>query len=155
MAALARLEGPLREAIHRLKYGDRPQLAEHVVAMTLLEHRVGPGTLVPVPLHRARLRRRGYNQAELLVRAMAGRTGAAWVDGLERVGRQAPQVGRGGPARRAAMSGAFRWRAGEACPAAVVIVDDVLTTGTTLLECALAVRAAGVKRVEALAIALG
>ena len=155
MIAMARLEGPLREALHRLKYGDRPQLAAHVVAATLLERRMAPGILVPVPLHRARRRRRGYNQAELLVRGVANLAGAPWTDALERVRRGAPQVGRGGAERREALAGAFRWRMGRPVPAAVVIVDDVLTTGATLLECSLAARAAGVKRVEALAIALG
>ena len=155
MIALARFEGPLREAIHRLKYGDRPQLASHVVRGTLSRGRLAPGTLVPVPLAAGRRRRRGYNQAELLVQQLAGAAGRSWLDGLERWGRQGPQVGRGGAARREALSGAFRWRAGLEVPDAVVIVDDVLTTGTTLLECALAARAAGAKRVDTLAVALG
>jgi ComF family protein len=155
MIAMARLEGPLRHAVHRLKYGDRPQLTAHIVEATLLARRLAPGTLVPVPLHPARRRRRGYNQAELLVREIARRTSVPWRDALERAGSQGPQVGRGGAARREVMAGAFRWRVGPAPPASVVIVDDVLTTGATLLECARAARAAGVGRVETLAIALG
>ena len=155
MIALARLEGPLRHAVHRMKYGDRPQLAARIVEATLLARRLASGTLVPVPLHRVRRHRRGYNQAELLVREIAERTSLPWLDGLERAGGRAPQVGRGGTARREALAGAFRWQAGRPPPSAVVIIDDVLTTGATLLECARAARAAGVGRIETLAIALG
>jgi ComF family protein len=155
MIAMARLEGPLREAIHRLKYGDRPQLAGHLVDAAIISRRVAPGMLVPVPLNPGRRLRRGYNQAELIVRQIADRSGAPWIDALERLGRHGSQVGRGGAARRAALQGAFRWRPEVPPPPAVVIVDDVLTTGTTLLECALAARSVGVPRVETLAVALG
>jgi ComF family protein len=155
MVAMARLEGPLREAVHRLKYGDRPQLASRIAETVVSRSRLAPGLLVPVPLHPARRRRRGYNQAELLAEALAGLTGAGVVDGLRRRVGAGSQVGRGGEARRQALRGAFEWRDTVPVPAAVVVVDDVLTTGTTLLECALAARRAGVERVETLAVALG
>lgn len=155
MIALARLEGPLRHAIHHLKYGDRPQLAAHLVGATWRRGRIGPGVVVPVPLHPLRRRRRGYNQAELLAAELARLSGGAGpVAALHRGERGGRQVGRGGEARRSALVGAFTW-SGAVIPEAVVIVDDVLTTGTTLLECARAARAAGVRRVDALAIALG
>ena len=155
MIALARLEGPLRNAVHRLKYGDRPQLAAHLVSATWRRARVGPGVVVPVPLHPARRRRRGYNQAELLADELARRSGAlAALSALRRLEAGGRQVGRGGEARRSALGDAFTWSGGF-IPEAVLIVDDVLTTGTTLLECARAARAAGVRRVDTLAIALG
>jgi ComF family protein len=153
MIALARLEGPLRHAIHRFKYGDRPQLAGPLVAATLVERRLAPSAIVPVPLHGDRRRRRGYNQAELLARELARASGVEVIDGLRRV-RSGRQVGRGGAGRREALAGAFVW-VGAGRPDAVLVLDDVLTTGSTLLECALAVRAAGVARVDALALALG
>lgn len=154
MLALSRLEGPLRGAIHRLKYEDRPQMAVSIVRATLDRGRVGPGVIVPVPLHPVRMRQRGYNQAMLLARQLAALTGAECLDGLARVRAGGRQVGRGGAARREAMAGGFEWVAAVA-PPSVVIVDDVLTTGSTLLECALAARRAGVGGVDSLAIAVG
>lgn len=154
MIALARLEGPLRAAVHRLKYGDRPQLAAPIVLATLDRRRIGPGVIVPVPLHRSRRRRRGYNQAQLLAWQLAALTGAECLDGLARVGGRGRQVGRGGASRREALTGGFQWVA-PSVPAAVVLLDDVVTTGSTLLECALAVCRAGVSRIDSLAIALG
>ncbi|HEY8740377.1 MAG TPA: ComF family protein [Candidatus Dormibacteraeota bacterium] len=154
MVALARLEGPLRSAVHRLKYGDRPQLAGPIVRATMVGRRVAPWTIVPVPLHPARRRRRGYNQSLLLAREMAAATGAPCLDALTRLRRGGRQVGRGGGARREVLAGAFAWSA-DTVPGAVLLVDDVLTTGSTLLECALAARAAGVSRVDTLAVALG
>jgi ComF family protein len=154
MLALSRLEGPLRGAIHRLKYEDRPQMAASIVGATLDRRRVGPGVIVPVPLHPSRIRRRGYNQAFLLARQLAALTGGECLDGLARVRAGGRQVGRGGPSRRQALAGGFEWVA-ALVPPSVVIVDDVVTTGSTLLECALAVRRAGVVDVDSLAIALG
>ena len=154
MLALARLEGPLREAIHRLKYGDRPQLAGPVVAAVLVPERVGPGVIVPVPLHPTRLWRRGYNQAELLAREIGKAVSAPVVDGLRRAVRGA-QVGRGGAARRSALAGGFQWDRRLAAPSRVLLLDDVVPTGATLLECSLALRHAGVERIDALAVAAG
>ena len=154
MVALARLEGPLREAIHRLKYGDRPQLAPHLVGATWRRGRLGPGLVVPVPLHPERRRGRGYNQATLLADEVARLSGRAALEGLRRQGVGGRQVGRGGEARRQGLDGAFTW-SGRLVPECIVILDDVLTTGTTLLECARAARLAGVRRVDALAVALG
>ncbi|GAC1327435.1 MAG: phosphoribosyltransferase family protein [Candidatus Dormibacteria bacterium] len=154
MIALARLEGPVREAVHALKYGDRPHLAPPMIEATWQPGRLAPGVVVPVPLHPARLSSRGYNQACLLALALARRTGGTVFEGLERGGVGGRQVGRGGQERRVALRGVFKW-AGGPVPPAVVIVDDVLTTGATLLECALVARAAGARRVDTLAITLG
>ena len=63
------------------------------------------------------------------------------------------QVGRGGEERRRALKGAFAWQGWVA--EEILLVDDVVTTGATLVECARAARAAGVKRVHTLAAALG
>jgi len=148
------LDGPVREAIHRLKYGDRPRLAGPLVELGLSQGDLPAAVIVPVPLSANRRRQRGYNQAETIAREVAGRTGLVLADGLRRVEETGAQVGRSGAERRAALRGAFAWSRGSA-PGEVLLIDDVVTTGTTLTECARALRAAGSYSVQALAVALG
>ena len=147
------LEGPIREAVHRLKYEDRPALATHIADLGLSTGELPPGLVVPVPLGATRLRSRGYNQADLLARRVASRSGRGYRAALVRSRETAAQVGRGGAERREALLGAFSWT--SPVPEEIVVVDDVVTTGATLMECGRAARAAGVRRVHGLAVALG
>jgi predicted amidophosphoribosyltransferase len=108
-------------------------------------------TLTWVPLGRRRRRSRGFDQAEVLARAVAMRTGWPARRLLRRVRETSPQARRSGQARRTALQGAF-----VACarpPPFVVLVDDVLTTGATAAECAEVLQAAGVRRVGLLTLA--
>lgn len=110
-----------------------------------------PDVLVPVPLHRARLRSRGFDQALELARCVA-RLLRLPLDGdlLERARATAPQSELDAGARQANLQGAFRVRAGrKPVPRHVALVDDVMTTGATLHAAAEALRAAGVARVDA------
>jgi predicted amidophosphoribosyltransferase len=109
------------------------------------------GALVPVPLHPARRRRRGFNQAERLARALSRRTGLPVADCLVRGGQNLRQVGRDRPARLAGPAGTVSARG--RVPARAVLVDDVATTGATLAACAAALRAAGSEEVTALVFA--
>ncbi|HXA43373.1 MAG TPA: hypothetical protein VNV65_10740 [Candidatus Solibacter sp.] len=147
------LTGPVREAIHRLKYEDRPHLAAPLADIGVSRSWVPPGVVVPVPLGPQRLRSRGYNQAEVLARQIARISGRECLSGMVRSRETEAQVGRGGEERRRAMNGAFAWS--STIPDEIVVVDDVVTTGATLMECARAARAAGVRRVHGLAVALG
>lgn len=149
------LQGAVREAIHRMKYGDRPQLAGGLAV--LWRDWVPPSpraVLVPVPLGPVRQRQRGYNQALELARRLAGDRDLELVDGLRREVDTGPQVGRGGDVRRSALQGVFTWR-GRQAPDSVVLVDDVVTTGATLMECGRACRRAGATAVYGLALAVG
>ena len=113
----------------------------------------GPAaTVVPVPLGPSRRRRRGYNQAEVAARALAAALGGVPVLGsLRRLRDTAPQVGRDGAERRSNLVGAFQWSGPP--PAGVVwLVDDVVTTGTTLDAAVEALQRAGTRRIEAVAL---
>ena len=109
-----------------------------------------PHALVPVPLHRARLRRRGYDQALELARPLARALGLPLrVDLLRRVRDTAAQSELDATARRRNLRDAFAVSAGATLPMHVVLVDDVMTTGATLHAAADALRRAGVARVDA------
>jgi ComF family protein len=112
-------------------------------------------SLVPVPLHRARRRRRGFNQAEELAVALSRRAGLAVADCLERTagGARATQVGMGREQRLGALEGSIRVRTDAPLPVRALLVDDVVTTGSTLAACAAALAVAGVREVGAIAYA--
>ena len=105
--------------------------------------------LIPVPLHPARLRRRGYDQALELARPLARRLGLRlYDDGLRRSRDTAAQSRLDARQRRRNLRDAFAWHGGAA-PAQVVLVDDVMTTGATLHAAARVLRRAGAQRIEA------
>ncbi|WP_207483595.1 ComF family protein [Arenibaculum pallidiluteum] len=117
----------------------------------------GADLLVPVPLHRWRLFRRRYNQAALLARALARLTGVPAAPDLLARRRATPSQGTlGREARRRNVAGAVAVRRGRADAVKgrrIVLVDDVLTTGATLSECARVLLRAGAAQVDALALA--
>ena len=108
---------------------------------------------MPVPLHHAREARRGYNQAGEIARFAAEILGLPVEDRIAmRVRATEEQAALPAIVRRVNVSGAFEVRAG-AVPAAVAIVDDVLTTGATVDAVAQALRRAGCRRIEVWAVA--
>jgi predicted amidophosphoribosyltransferase len=149
--ALARspflFEGPARRAIHRLKFSGWRSVADALAdAMVAL----GPppaDAVTWVPLARTRLVARGYDQARVLARAVAARTGVPAVPLLRRTTDTGSQARRRGGDRRAAMRGAFR-PSGRPAPPTVLLVDDVLTTGATAAACAHALREAGALEID-------
>ncbi len=113
-----------------------------------------PELVVPVPLHPARLRERGYNQALELARPLARALAIPLRhDLLVRTRATPPQTGFDAQTRRRNLRGAFAVAPGSVLPAHVALVDDVMTTGATLHECARVLRRAGVARVDAWALA--
>ena len=106
--------------------------------------------LVPVPLHRTRLWKRGFNQSALVARALSRRLGIA-IDplALRRIRRTPPLKGMSLLQRRKTDAGAFRVRdRGAVAGKTVILVDDVLTTGSTAEVSARALKLAGAARVE-------
>ena len=113
-----------------------------------------PQLIVPVPLHRARLRQRGYNQALELARPLAHALRLPLRhDLLHRIRSTHAQTELGAIARRRNVRDAFHVPSGAALPAHVALLDDVMTTGATLAECARVLRRAGVQRVDLWALA--
>jgi len=113
-----------------------------------------PQVLLTVPLHRSRLRQRGYNQALELARPLARSLGVPLRhDALQRVRRTEAQTELDALGRRRNVRGAFALRADITLPVHVAILDDVMTTGATVAECARVLKRAGVKRVDVWALA--
>ncbi|MEN8169867.1 MAG: ComF family protein [Pseudomonadota bacterium] len=105
-----------------------------------------PDCILPVPLHHARLRERGYNQALELARPIAKKLGVPLAGGLAvRVKHTAAQSGLEKKSRRSNLKGAFAV-SGE-LPHHIAIIDDVVTTGSTVNELARVLRRGGAKRV--------
>lgn len=111
-----------------------------------------PSRLVPVPLSRARLRRRGFNQAGRLARHLGRELGWPVSEALARVGRGRRQARLGGASRRENVRGRFRASPPSGARDAL-LVDDVVTTGSTAGACARALRRAGWRPLGAVAFA--
>jgi ComF family protein len=153
-------EGPTRTLVHRLKYGDRCELAAPMgrwMARAGEELLDDADLLIPVPLHRRRLAHRRFNQSVALAREISKISGVPLDTGLlARVKPTTPQVGLNRKLRAANMQGAFAVaprRKGEVAGKRLVLVDDVATSGATLNAAARALLRAGAERVDALVFA--
>ncbi len=147
--------GPAAAVVPALKDGRRRTLAGDLA--DLMVARIPPPPagipLVPVPIAAERLLTRGFNQAELLARALATRWGREVALLLRRIDDSTAQRGATAAQREEQVRGAFRLRPGTGPPPAVCLVDDVVTTGATLTACARVLRRAGARRVGAVAFA--
>lgn len=155
-------EGPLQPAILALKYRGRlelaPSLARYLRALTMtvpwpaiLRRLDG---IVPVPLHKDRLLERGYNQAKLLAAGLGVETATPVLDNaIERVQATRTQVGLSPSVRAENVRGKFKANSVMVTGKALLLVDDVFTTGATMRESAAALRVAGADSVYGLALA--
>lgn len=152
--------GPVQELIHRFKYGHKVHLSEPLGVLTAqalfqFVAESAPGLILPVPLHRKRLRQRGFNQSQLI----AGVLGKRWglpveVGNLRRVRWTEPQTTMDAAERRENVKGAFALRDPERLKGKrVLLVDDVFTTGSTLRACAEALEEAEAEAVFAVTVA--
>ena len=141
-----------RSIAMRLKYGRKVALARTMsrYMRPLIGEVPAEALIVPVPLHRLRLWNRGFNQSAIVARELSRRTGVpVALDALQRVRATPPLKGLNMRQRRKAVAGAFRASKGaELRGRTVVLIDDVLTTGSTANACARVLKRAGAARVE-------
>ena len=129
-------------------------LGDCIIDRALIDSPTLPDLLIPVPLHTKRLRQRGYNQALELATPIAQALGIdIAIDRLHRQRDTTPQTGLDAAARRRNLAHAFTLSEGQRLPAHIAIFDDVMTTGSTLGECARVLRKAGVERIDVWALA--
>lgn len=150
--AVFRYEPPLDRLLPRLKFHNdlaAGRLCGELMASALAEAE-RPEALIPLPLHRSRLRGRGFDQTLELAKPLARALRLPLLDDvLLRVRDTAPQSRLDAPARRRNLRRAFAVRPDVVLPAHVALVDDVMTTGATLHAAADALLRAGVERVDA------
>jgi ComF family protein len=150
-------EGPLREAIHQFKYRPCKSLGRPI-ADWMAARLFPPDSIdlvLPVPLHRTRLRERGFNQAVLIAARLAEHFSLPLCyDNLIRLRSTRPQVELSGEERKKNVSGAFGLvRADDVAGRSILLVDDVFTTGATMNECSRVLKKEGALRVFALTAA--
>ncbi|MFN2508616.1 MAG: double zinc ribbon domain-containing protein [Chthoniobacterales bacterium] len=151
-----RSRGVVRKIVHEFKYGKQAHL-KYPVAEWLAEALVDPrlegrrfDALVPVPLHPTRQRERGFNQAELLTEVLSRRSGIPMQTSLQRVRYTTTQTAFDRTERMENLHNAFRLRKNaDVQGLRVLLIDDILTTGSTLSECARVLKAGGALSVHA------
>jgi competence protein ComFC len=145
-------DGIGKQVVHALKYRGYKRVVGRLAAPLMLQV-VGEDhfdAVVPVPLHSSRLRKRGFNQAELLARGVAEKMKATVSDTLEVVRSTRDQVELSAAQRRANVAGAYT--ATKPLRGKILLIDDVFTTGATLSACAGTMVRAGAEEVHALSL---
>jgi ComF family protein len=152
-------EGPIRELIHTFKYNRLTHLRKPLALLALAEAgdvmNHAPQLIVPVPLHRSRLRERGFNQAVLIGQTLSRRLSLPMQpDALARTRQTEPQIELSAAERRQNVKGAFSVRKPDLVAGKrILLVDDVMTTGSTMDECARELKKAGAGMVLAVTVA--
>ena len=160
--AVVRSHETIRDLVHRLKYGREMWIARVLAAIQFegfSDPRLADGAidaLVPVPLHPRRLRERQFNQAAVLAGHLARATGLPVLECLRRTRYTGTQTRLGRKARRQNLRDAFApLKNSDVTGMDLVLVDDVLTTGSTLDACAAILLENGARSVRALTVARG
>lgn len=156
--AAGQYHGVLRKLIGELKYKQNKGSLDYIHAFLLETLRMETfetiDAVVPVPLYKDKQKKRGFNQAELIFRFWSETKGYQWLNALERIRPTAPQYQLHVNERRKNMKGAFVVRSGEKLTGKrILLVDDILTTGSTLRECAAVLKKAGAAEIQALVLA--
>ena len=150
-----------RHSVYRFKYGGRKEYARcygELAAQRLgdwIGH-IRPDAIIPVPLHKSRFRKRGYNQAELFARRLGKLTGIPVMPrAAARVKNTKPQKRLDYEGRQKNLKKAFKIRQNDVKLKRVLLVDDIYTTGSTLDALAACFHEAGVSQVYGLTLSIG
>lgn len=150
-------DNPIRPAIHFLKYRNHKAVVTalaNILVQAYQRYGLAADVIVPVPLHPARLRERGYNQSQLLAQAVSQELGLLVnVSSLQRTRQTKSQMTLGSSERRHNVAGAFKCLGPDLAGQKVLLLDDVCTTGSTLDSCAAALKQNGVASVWGLTLA--
>lgn len=153
-------EESARDLIHHFKYSHKTHLRRPLALLALeglSEFITGqaPDIIIPVPLHRSRLRSRGFNQAVLLGELFSSRLSVPMLaDGLTRTRQTEPQIDLSAEDRKNNVKGAFAVKKmGDISEKRILLLDDVMTTGSTVNECAKVLKKAGAASVVVVTVA--
>ncbi len=148
-------------SIYRFKYGERQEYAQYFGeemgrSLGAFIREAAPDALVPIPLHKKRLQKRGYNQALLLAKALGACTGIPVADKiLIRVKNTAPLKRQNPEERQNNLKKAFKITQNDVKLKTIIIIDDIYTTGSTIDEAASVLQGAGIGRIYFIALAGG
>jgi competence protein ComFC len=146
-------EGPARDLVNALKFEGKYEVAN--VIANVITSIINSKSLitqdctyvVPIPLDKKRYRERGYNQSLLIAKELAKQIGLEVIDILTKELRR-PQVGLTKKERKKNIEGAFGAKLGKQLPKSVILIDDVITTGSTIKEAVKVLKRAGIKEVR-------
>lgn len=157
--SLYEYEGPVREMVYRFKYKGRKSYADAFAADAALLWgewiKAAADCIVPVPMNRQKLRERGYDQADVLARALSAETGIKYIHALERTRKTVPMKTLTRSQRQNNLKNAFQVSDFDVELKKVLLVDDIYTTGSTLDECARALLEKGAAEVNGIYISTG
>ncbi|WP_313339415.1 ComF family protein [Sedimentibacter sp.] len=152
-------EGVIKNAIYNYKYYNKPYFyklfGNLITDFINKENYLNYDYIVSVPLHRSKLRKRGYNQSELLARHISNSLSIPYIDALKRIKRTKKQSEKSKEERRKNLKDAFLIKASsdKIINRSVLLVDDIYTTGSTVNECSKALITYGVSKVYVITIA--
>lgn len=148
-------EAPIQRIIYAIKYGNAQQMAfDFGRYLARFKKHIEVDLYVPVPLHRARVRERGYNQSLLIAQGISSVTKVPVIHSLERLHYSTTQTKLSSKDRLQNVQGIFSIKyAGQIRGKRLMIIDDVMTTGSTLEECAHILLESGACSVSALTLA--
>ncbi|MEO1219008.1 MAG: ComF family protein [Bacteroidota bacterium] len=152
----------VQKLVHQLKYYNKPRIGETLgrhygLILRDMEWSKHLDVIIPVPLHKSKLRKRGYNQSDGFAKGLSISLSIPWETGaLSRIRKTKPQVSKGRRARLVNIEGAFEVTDPQRVQNKhILLVDDVITTGATMEACALPLLAAGAKAISLAAIGTG